>query len=205
MITLVTPRWYLVVDFSWVASSSVDHFRSWSVGCNISPEFQYVNTYQHIPYNGQDNASSAEKERERGRDWDRGEDDLVIWKMTFDDSFNCWWHETKKDFTLATHPFCSFCETLSITEVRSACVDGCVTSVSKGDLMTALLGEGGLWRLKTPIETLDLEADGRPMLLPAGILLGTRVSVRFMMVNIQLLRLTVFGPFTSGISGFQEF
>ena len=61
-------------------------------------------------------------------------------------------------------------------------MDGCVTSVSKGDLMTALLGEGGLWRLKTPIETLDLEADGRPMLLPAGILLGTtRVSVRFMM------------------------
>lgn len=56
-------------------------------------------------------------------------------------------------------------------KVRSACVDGCVTSVSKGDLMTALLGEGGLWRLKTPIETLDLEADGRPMLLPAGLTL----------------------------------
>lgn len=66
-----------------------------------------------------------------------------------------------------------FCATLWITsEVRSACVDGCVASVSKGDLMTALLGEGGLWRLKTPIETLDLEADGRPMLLPAGLLLG---------------------------------
>lgn len=65
------------------------------------------------------------------------------------------------------------CETLWITsEVRSACVDGCVASVSKGDLMTALLGEGGLWRLKSPIETLDLEADGRPMLLPAGLLLG---------------------------------
>ena len=50
-------------------------------------------------------------------------------------------------------------------EVRAACVEGCRVTVTKGDLMLALLGEAGLWRLKRPLQAA---CEGRQLLLPAG-------------------------------------
>ena len=56
------------------------------------------------------------------------------------------------------------------SEVRAACINGCRIVCTKEELMLALLGEAGLWRLKKPLMARDAKSC-QQMQLPAGMAL----------------------------------